>query len=75
MARESFTTFYTQWRENARRACSAESGWVGLCGSSSPNSAMALRYLLAFRIPTMPRMVFQFRVVTGTPNSLSTWPR
>ena len=28
-----------------------------------------------FKIRTMAIMVFQFRVVAGTPNSLSIWPR
>jgi hypothetical protein len=30
---------------------------------------------LPFKILTMAIMVFQFRVVAGTPNSLSIWPR
>src|SRR5205807_6384509 len=33
------------------------------------------RFPWPFKIRTIATMVFQFRVVAGTPNSLSSWPR
>jgi hypothetical protein len=46
------------------------------CPRAKPIRQSRLLFLpWSFKIRTMAIMVFQFRVVAGTPNSLSIWPR
>ena len=56
------------------------SSWSGLCvericGGYVVRGESVVLFSQSFKRRTTARIVFQLRVVAGTPNSLSTWPR